>query len=666
MDAGTGILPSVRNATGGVFHAERAWAADASGSKASTVSIAGKELNDTNKYYYNGANGGVGTVTKTKEDGKGEPNATFDASTGTLTLNGLNLNLEAGKDIQGIVATGDLTINLIGTNSITQNGTGNAICAWSGLTISGTGSLVTASNTDNANEVNTLIYANGNITIDGGAKITAITARLAQAINANAGNIKIAGEGTSVKAVNENTWNENSDAIRVNSGNGTGNGTVTISDGATLEAETKSSSAKAINGTVVATDYAGKIKAGESKAAATAWTDGSAPALNTYKYVRIGEAAPNYLTFTAQEAKSTISLKWKSADQNSVYISKNDGTTWDSYTAGDTITLTNIGDKVSFKGENVKTWADSNKIPKHFTMSGRIAASGSVTSLTDGVGNNSNVTLQEMCYAYMFEGCTALTTAPELPATNLTDKCYSNMFKGCTALTTAPMLPATNLKNGCYSYMFYNCTSLTTAPELPAKELVNNCYNAMFGECTSLTEAPQLPAMKIPMSAYALMFYKCTSLTAAPKLPATTIDESSYYEMFAGCTSLTMPPSTLPAESLKSWCYNGMFSGCTSLKTVPTISATSLATECFVEMFKDCSKLSISTTSDAQHTQEWKIEAAERQQTAGIRTCSQAARTLILAATQKNRNSRPLITSTRTAQIAAEQHRLVRRSQRQH
>ena len=34
----------------------------------------------------------------------------------------------------------------------------------------------------------------------------------------------------------------------------------------------------------------------------------------------------------------------------------------------------------------------------------------------------------------MFYGCTNLTNAPELPATELKNKCYDNMFYGCTSL----------------------------------------------------------------------------------------------------------------------------------------------------------------------------------------------------------------------------------------
>ena len=34
----------------------------------------------------------------------------------------------------------------------------------------------------------------------------------------------------------------------------------------------------------------------------------------------------------------------------------------------------------------------------------------------------------------MFQGCTSLVNAPELPATTLSNYCYQNMFYGCTSL----------------------------------------------------------------------------------------------------------------------------------------------------------------------------------------------------------------------------------------
>ena len=86
----------------------------------------------------------------------------------------------------------------------------------------------------------------------------------------------------------------------------------------------------------------------------------------------------------------------------------------------------------------------------------------------------------------MFNECTSLTTAPELPATTLTNYCYNDMFSGCTSLTTAPSLPATTLAIGCYRLMFDGCTSLTTAPSLPATTLAEYCYWCMFYGCANL------------------------------------------------------------------------------------------------------------------------------------------------------------------------------------
>ena len=97
-----------------------------------------------------------------------------------------------------------------------------------------------------------------------------------------------------------------------------------------------------------------------------------------------------------------------------------------------------------------------------------------------------NGTMKEYACYYMFNNCTGLITAPELPATTLADACYRYMFNGCTNLTTAPELPATTLKHNCYKRMFYGCTNLTTAPELPATTLNSGCYETMFYGCINL------------------------------------------------------------------------------------------------------------------------------------------------------------------------------------
>ena len=116
---------------------------------------------------------------------------------------------------------------------------------------------------------------------------------------------------------------------------------------------------------------------------------------------------------------------------------------------------------------------------------------------------------------------------------------FCNLFQGCSVLTSAPELPATTLALGCYSSMFSDCTSLTSAPTLPAETLANYCYIGMFISCTSLTSAPTLSATTLADYCYTGMFNGCTSLTSAPTLSATTLADYCYSEMFNGCTNLS-------------------------------------------------------------------------------------------------------------------------------
>lgn len=60
----------------------------------------------------------------------------------------------------------------------------------------------------------------------------------------------------------------------------------------------------------------------------------------------------------------------------------------------------------------------------------------------------------------MFEGCSSLTTLPNLPATTLADNCYECMFKGCSSLVEIPkgwVLKAQTTALGSCNSMFYSC-----------------------------------------------------------------------------------------------------------------------------------------------------------------------------------------------------------------
>ncbi len=310
--------------------------------------------------------------------------------------------------------------------------------------------------------------------------------------------------------------------------------------------------------------------------------------------VRINAPEFKCLTFTST-GETTISLvKEGSPDDVSLEYSVNRGT-WTAYTVGNAIALTD-GAKVSFRaGADGNTSFSKSDNPYYnyykfaITGSGAVAASGDIMSLLDREGS---LTIpSSYCFCQLFDGCTILTEAPDLPATTLAERCYSKMFNGCTSLTTAPDLPATTLTDLCYFNMFYGCTNLTTAPDLPATSLAERCYDSMFAYCTSLTTAPELPATTLADSCYHFMFAGCAGLTTASELHATTLVKSCYHGMFWGCTSLTTAPE-LPATSLSESCYRAMFAHCTSLTTAPKLPATTLAEKCYCCMFMGCTSLS--------------------------------------------------------------------------
>jgi hypothetical protein len=195
-----------------------------------------------------------------------------------------------------------------------------------------------------------------------------------------------------------------------------------------------------------------------------------------------------WVTFE-NEDDTTISItpKWTQSDVELEYSLQ--AGSWSPASSGTTITNT-TGNKIRMRGKaptSKRLYTSSSNTNKWVTDATKITGNLNFL-LCDDLGDlEAPVVLDDYAYIWMFNGCTSLTTAPELPATTLAENCYYAMFKDCTSLVTAPELPATTLADSCYRFMFYGCTSLVTAPELPATTLAEGCYGYMFLNCTSLT-----------------------------------------------------------------------------------------------------------------------------------------------------------------------------------
>ena len=297
-------------------------------------------------------------------------------------------------------------------------------------------------------------------------------------------------------------------------------------------------------------------------------------------------------------------LKFTAAADNS-FIKMNVGGTWTpdmkysldgiNWTSWDytQISIPN-GHWIYMKGNNPDGFNQSNTNYRYFGMGGRIKASGSIMSLIDD-GDGTLLTIPKTnyyCFTYLFSGCDALLTVPELPATKLYVRCYNLMFRNCTRLTTIPydLLPAyeTHAASSCagaYYSMFMGCTALTNSCNI--NFTVSNSgvqYTNMFRGCTSLKNIGTIAITSFEgggTNNMEAMFAGCTSLTTIPSglLQATTLKNGCYKSMFMDCTSLTTAPD-LPATTLAQNCYSEMFSGCTSLTSVKCLATDISATDC--------------------------------------------------------------------------------------
>ena len=199
-----------------------------------------------------------------------------------------------------------------------------------------------------------------------------------------------------------------------------------------------------------------------------------------------------YVTFTA-DAKQTFKITTKDYSIPNLEYSVNNGK-WATVEASTEVTFGGTNGDLRLRGTNTNGTASYWNKYSTITFTDKtvkVACTGDIRTLLDW-RNYSTVDTQNARFCNLFKDCAVLTSAPELPATQLASYCYSDMFYGCTSLTSAPELKATTLAYSCYDGMFMGCTSLTAAPELKATTLQDCCYLEMFSGCKKLSTVTML------------------------------------------------------------------------------------------------------------------------------------------------------------------------------
>lgn len=298
--------------------------------------------------------------------------------------------------------------------------------------------------------------------------------------------------------------------------------------------------------------------------------------LYTAENITLTEAEIPYITFKSANLNTTQGITLYDSDFGITDVGSDGKTRLFQYSlnGGEWTNITQYNSIIRFEGENSTIRlrgksidGTSTSLQEHIRIEisnnyNMVSCTGDIRTLVD-YENYTTVSTANARFGHLFSGCDMLTSAPELPATDLADYCYYAMFSQCEQLTVAPALPATTLANYCYTSMFQNCSRLVSAPALPAPVLTQECYAWMFKSCEKLTTAPALPSVSLANMCYYGMFNGCTLLTTAPKLPAPTLVNSCYYNMFKNCSSLnnvTMLATDINAQG----CLNAWLSGVAS------------------------------------------------------------------------------------------------------
>ena len=150
---------------------------------------------------------------------------------------------------------------------------------------------------------------------------------------------------------------------------------------------------------------------------------------------------PPYVTFTAAEAQT-----FKMTTEGKYAISwleySLDGNEWTAVEKDKKVEFGGTKGSLHLRGRNLNGTASSSNNYSTTTSTNpdvKVACTGDIRTLLN-CASYKTVETKDAKFCNLFYDCTQLTSAPELPATQLASYCYNQMFRDCTNLTSVTML----------------------------------------------------------------------------------------------------------------------------------------------------------------------------------------------------------------------------------
>ena len=205
--------------------------------------------------------------------------------------------------------------------------------------------------------------------------------------------------------------------------------------------------------------------------------------------------------------KADAEQKFKMITKGNYTISKlqysvNNGE-WNDVVANEEVTFGGTNGDLRLRGTNTNGTASGKDAYSTITFTNdvKVACTGDIRTLLDWK-NYSTVNTQNARFCHLFQDCTVLTSAPELPATTLAENCYFHMFYKCTKLSTVTMLaPSDQISKTticCFDWLYNAGTDETVSSRtlIVTDEAAYNSLKSKYylptkwkiGDCTVLNK----------------------------------------------------------------------------------------------------------------------------------------------------------------------------------
>lgn len=214
----------------------------------------------------------------------------------------------------------------------------------------------------------------------------------------------------------------------------------------------------------------------------TLWEEASS--MLDYFYIQSEQSGA--ITIEMQEVGSapTISLEYSL-----------DGTNWTEFKSGNqtTVTLSGVGKKAYFRGDNNSLAAKQDNNFNNFVVSGEFSVGGNIMSLLDSTLEQQELTDTKNRYAFvaLFDSCSGLKYADKLtlPSDYIPLGAYANLFWGCSNLETAPTILATQVYSYGMYYIFAECKKLRSCSIfITSTSMASYALRYAFSNCNGLEE----------------------------------------------------------------------------------------------------------------------------------------------------------------------------------